>query len=96
MLIALSGSGNSPNVLRAVAWANDHDLITWGITGFSGGELLPLAQQALHVPSDDMGVVECTHLLVFHWVLGELQSHMTRDASRAEPVSLVETARCSN
>src|SRR5262249_52539295 len=39
LLIAISGSGNSPNVLRAVQWANDHDLRTFGCTGFNGGRL---------------------------------------------------------
>ena len=36
MLISISGSGNSPNVLRAVEWANSHGLTTWGVTGFDG------------------------------------------------------------
>ena len=39
LLVAISGSGNSPNVLRAVEWANRHDMITFGCTGFSGGKL---------------------------------------------------------
>src|SRR6516165_4780628 len=38
-LIAISGSGNSPNVLRAVEWANRHDIGTFGCTGFNGGKL---------------------------------------------------------
>jgi D-sedoheptulose 7-phosphate isomerase len=72
MLIAISGSGNSPNVLRAVEWANRHDLRTFGCTGFSGGKLRALAQQNLHVPLDDMGIVESIHLTAFHWVVDEL------------------------
>ena len=39
LLVAISGSGNSPNVLRAVDWANQHGLTTFGCTGFSGGKL---------------------------------------------------------
>ena len=38
LLLAISGSGNSPNILKAVSWANDHGLTTVGITGFSGGK----------------------------------------------------------
>ncbi len=95
LLIALSGSGNSPNVLKAVDWANDHGLVTWGMTGFSGGELQTLAQHAVHVPSDDMGIVECTHLLIFHWILGELRTHIDRDRTTAEPVARKETAACN-
>src|SRR5207245_10916734 len=76
LLIAISGSGNSPNVLRAIEWANTHDLRTFGLTGYSGGKLRTLAQKSLHVPLDDMGVVETIHLAVFHWVVGDLARRM--------------------
>jgi D-sedoheptulose 7-phosphate isomerase len=72
LLIAISGSGNSPNVLRAVEWANRHRMRTFGCTGFSGGKLRGLAQQCLHVPLDDMGIVESIHLTAFHWVVDHL------------------------
>jgi len=72
LLIAISGSGNSDNVLRAVDWANRNGLKTFGCTGFSGGKLRALAQQGLHVPLDDMGIVESLHLTTFHWVVDEL------------------------
>jgi D-sedoheptulose 7-phosphate isomerase len=76
LLIALSGSGNSPNVLKAVEWANRHDLRTFGLTGYSGGKLRALAHQNLHVALDDMGVVETIHLGVFHWVVGDMARRM--------------------
>jgi D-sedoheptulose 7-phosphate isomerase len=76
LLIAISGSGNSPNILRAVEWANRNDLTTFGLTGYSGGKLRTLAQQNLHVPLDDMGVVETVHLAAFHWVVGDLARRM--------------------
>jgi D-sedoheptulose 7-phosphate isomerase len=72
LLIAISGSGNSPNVLRAVDWANRNGLRTFGCTGFGGGKLRGLAQQGLHVPLDDMGIVESIHLAAFHWVVDDL------------------------
>jgi D-sedoheptulose 7-phosphate isomerase len=72
LLIAISGSGNSPNVLRAVEWAQRHDVKTFGCTGFSGGKLRSLARQSLHVPLDDMGIVESIHLTAFHWVVDDL------------------------
>src|SRR5204863_7724820 len=50
LLVAISGSGNSPNILRAVEWANSHDLRTFGLTGYSGGKLRTLTQKNLHVP----------------------------------------------
>lgn len=70
--IAISGSGNSPNVLKAVDWANRHGLHTFGLTGYSGGKLRQSAQAGLHVPLDDMGMVESIHLAVFHWVLNDV------------------------
>jgi D-sedoheptulose 7-phosphate isomerase len=72
LLIAISGSGNSPNVLRAVEWGNRHGLVTFGCTGFSGGKLRALAQHNLHVPLDDMGIVETIHLAAFHWVVDDM------------------------
>lgn len=72
LVIAISGSGNSPNVLKAVDWANRHGLKTFGLTGFNGGKLRALAHNGLHVPLDDMGMVESIHLALFHWVLNDL------------------------
>ncbi len=69
LLIAISGSGNSPNILKAVEWANAKGLTTLGCTGFGGGKLKTLAKHNLHVPIDDMGIVESIHLTVFHWAL---------------------------
>src|SRR5437588_10945907 len=77
LLIAISGSGNSANVLRAVEWANNHGLKTFGCTGFSGGKLQKLAQQNLHVSLDDMGMVESIHLTAFHWVVGDLHRRIS-------------------
>jgi D-sedoheptulose 7-phosphate isomerase len=72
LLLAISGSGNSPNILKAVSWANDHGLTTVGITGFSGGTLKALGHHNLHVPIDDMGVVESLHVVAFHWIIDDL------------------------
>jgi D-sedoheptulose 7-phosphate isomerase len=77
LLIAISGSGNSPNVLRAVEWANKNGLKTFGCTGFSGGKLKTLAQQVFHVPLDDMGIVESIHLTAFHWVVDNLHRRIS-------------------
>ncbi len=76
LLVAISGSGNSPNVLRAVEWANRNGLSTFGCTGFGGGKLRTLAQHGLHVPLDDMGIVESIHLAAFHWVVDNLHARI--------------------
>ena len=72
LVIAISGSGNSPNVLTAVDWANRHGLVTYGLTGYGGGKLKALQQHGLHVDLADMGMVESIHLCVFHWVLNDV------------------------
>ena len=79
LLIAISGSGNSPNVLRAVEWANTHGLDTFGCTGFGGGKLRGLAKKNLHVPIEDMGIVESVHLTAFHWVVDDLYRRLSLD-----------------
>ena len=78
LVIAISGSGNSPNVLAAVDWANRHGLKTFGLTGYNGGKLRGLAQAGLHVPLDDMGMVESIHLCLFHWVLNDVFARINR------------------
>ena len=77
LLIAISGSGNSSNVLQAVEWANRNGLKTFGCTGFSGGMLRTMAHQGLHVPLDDMGIVESIHLAACHWVVDDLHRRIS-------------------
>ena len=79
LVIAISGSGNSENVLRAVDWANRHGLTTFGITGFSGGKLKETQSDGLHVPLDDMGMVESIHLCLFHWVLNDVFARINNE-----------------
>jgi D-sedoheptulose 7-phosphate isomerase len=76
LLIAISGSGNSANILRAVDWANRNGVTTFGCTGFSGGKLMNLAHQNFHVPLDDMGIVESIHLTAFHWIVDNLHKRI--------------------
>lgn len=78
VLIAISGSGNSPNILNAVEWGNRHNLRTWGITGYSGGKLKSLGTNNLHVPLDDMGMVESIHLVLFHWILNDVYGRINK------------------
>jgi D-sedoheptulose 7-phosphate isomerase len=84
LVIAISGSGNSPNVLKAVDWANRHGLRTFGLTGFGGGKLKQMQQAGLHVPLDDMGMVESIHLALFHWVLNDVFARINREGRHAE------------
>ncbi len=72
LVIAISGSGNSPNVLRAVEWANTHGLETFAITGYTGGTLKKIAHKNFHVDLSDMGVVETLHMVAFHYAVGRV------------------------
>ena len=76
LAIAISGSGNSPNVLAAVDWANRNGLMTFGLTGFDGGRLKQIQQAGLHVPLDDMGMVESVHMCISHWVVDEVYARI--------------------
>jgi len=71
VLIAISGSGNSRNVLAAVDWANRHGLLSFGLTGYDGGRLKEVQQDGLHVDLHDMGMVESIHMCLNHWVLND-------------------------
>ena len=74
LLIAISGSGNSPNVLRAVEYANSHGMRTFALTGYDGGRLKQIAHDSLHVRSDNMGAVETVHAVVIHYLMDGLVS----------------------
>lgn len=83
LVIAISGSGNSPNVLNAVEWANQQGLKTFGLTGYDGGQLKTLQQAGLHVDLDDMGMVESIHLCLFHWVLNDVFARINQQGRYA-------------
>ena len=72
VLLAISGSGNSPSILNSVDWANRHGLITFGLSGYNGGKLKAMQQHGIHVDLNDMGMVESIHLCLFHWVLNDV------------------------
>lgn len=78
MLVAISGSGNSLNVLRAVDYAHSIGMTTIGVTGFDGGKLRALARQSVHIPVDDMGMCEAIHGVVFHAAMCFLRERLSK------------------
>ena len=86
VVVAISASGNSPNVLKAVEWANENGAITVGLTGFDGGKLRRLAQSNVHVPTSkgEYGPVEDIHM-VFDHLVGAFLMHVV---AAERPVSL--------
>lgn len=75
MLVAISASGNSPNILRAVEFGNSIGMTTVGLTGFTGGKLKTIVRHALHVPTaqGEYGPVEDLHMILDHLVGGYFQ-----------------------
>lgn len=68
VVMAFSGSGNSPNVLRAIEYANGIGCQTIALTGRDGGKLGPLAQLNIQVSNPHMGRIEDAHMIVMHMI----------------------------
>jgi len=68
VLIAISSSGNSPNLLRAVEYANSIGCTTIALTGRDGGQLGPLAQLNIQVSHPHTGRIEDLHVVVMHMI----------------------------
>jgi len=66
LLIVLSGSGNSPNIIKAVETGNEIGLKTFAVLGFSGGKCKDIVQVPIHFPVDDMQVSEDLQVIVGH------------------------------
>ncbi|HWB98488.1 MAG TPA: SIS domain-containing protein [Bryobacteraceae bacterium] len=66
LFMGISGSGNSPNVLRAIEYANSAGCRTIALTGRDGGKLGPLAHLNIQVPVPHMGRIEDAHMIVCH------------------------------
>ena len=75
--IAISGSGNSPNVVGACRAAKDRGMTLVCLTGFDGGQISHLADLHIHVPSDNYGVIEDIHLSIGHMVTQALKAKVT-------------------
>ena len=80
-VIGISGSGNSPNVLRAIDWARVHQGRTIGFSGFSGGKLAQRVDVALVATVDDMQKVEDVHMIVVHMLMQALHGALHPEAT---------------
>ena len=81
VLIAVSSSGRSPNIVRALTWARDHGLRTIALTGFAGGDAKAVAEVTIHVDGGNYGVVEDLHQAIMHALAQYIrQSRMSADA----------------
>ncbi|MFI5271428.1 MAG: SIS domain-containing protein [Ktedonobacterales bacterium] len=81
LVIAISASGNSPNVLAGAEAAREAGALVIGVTGFGGGKLKALCDVCLVVPSNEYGPVEDLHMILVHAVTAALRAALTREAS---------------
>jgi D-sedoheptulose 7-phosphate isomerase len=74
IVVAISASGNSPNLIKAIEWAQNNGLNTIAITAFDGGKLKQMAKRVVHVPTEkgEYGPAEDAHLILNHLVGGYL------------------------
>ena len=80
---AISGSGNSKNVLRALNTARRAGAVTLGISGFQGGEMKGLCDMCVIVPSDNMQIIEDLHLAIAHSIFRIVSSRISSCAAVA-------------
>lgn len=76
LVIGISGSGNSENVLRAIAYANEMGGETVALTGYSGGKLKNLAKHNIHIAVDNMQITEDVHMILDHMMMYILSGMM--------------------
>ena len=75
LVVAISGSGNSENVIKAISYARENDAETFGLIGFSGGKLAKIAKNIFIVHSNEMQIVEDIHLMLLHSAMQILNKH---------------------
>lgn len=84
VLVAVSSSGRSANIVGALGWARDHGLRTISLTGFDGGEARTIADVSIHVNGTNYGVIEDLHQAIMHALAQYIrQSRMTPAAISA-------------
>jgi len=74
LLIVLSGSGNSPNILRAIEMARQMGIRSWAVLGFDGGKALQLADCVIHFEVADMQIAEDCQMILGHMVTRHLSA----------------------
>jgi D-sedoheptulose 7-phosphate isomerase len=79
VVVAISASGNSPNVLNGIDAAKDRGAITVGLVGCTGGELRYRVDVCVHVQNHDYGVVEDCHLVLEHAITASIKEGLLGD-----------------
>jgi D-sedoheptulose 7-phosphate isomerase len=74
ILVAISTSGNSNNIIKAVEAANDLDMITIGLTGLTGGRMIEVCKELIKVPSKDTPRIQESHIMIGHIICELVES----------------------
>jgi D-sedoheptulose 7-phosphate isomerase len=69
IVMGISGSGNSKNILKAMEYANNKGGVTVGLTGYDGGELRKIVKHSVHIPVNDMQITEDLHMVLDHCMM---------------------------
>jgi len=77
IVIGISGSGNSRNILKAISYANKEGGVTVGLTGYDGGELMRIATHNVNIPINDMQITEDLHMVLDHCMMKVLSNTYT-------------------
>jgi D-sedoheptulose 7-phosphate isomerase len=85
VLIAISTSGRSPNILRAIAAARELGVVTIGLTGMSGGEMPAICDLCLRAPSDSTPLIQQIHITAGHVICGLVEERLYPRAVTAQP-----------
>ena len=76
LVIGISGSGNSANVVAALEYANEKGATTLAMTGFKGGKIAQMATISVHAPVMDMEVTEDIHMVIFNIVKKQMMARL--------------------
>jgi D-sedoheptulose 7-phosphate isomerase len=76
LVVGISGSGNSENVVRAMQYAKDKGTKTLALSGFKGGKIKTLADVSVHAPVMDMEVCEDVHMVIFNIIKKDMQTQL--------------------
>jgi len=83
VLVAISASGNSPNIIKAINWSKNNNIVTVGLSAFDGGELARLSDLNIHVPTQigEYGPAEDLHMVICGLVGSFFRAHFKDNAS---------------
>ncbi len=95
LLLAFSGSGNSPNIVKALERARELQMTSYAILGFSGGKCLTLADHPIHFFVNDMQVAEDLQVMIGHMLMQELSNHRTNRASSSSGATRASVSTCA-